>query len=119
MNKWKIDYYSTSSGRTPVEEFIDGLPEKTKTRVYNTFELLSEFGPILRMPHAKKVIGMPLWELRILGEQSLRFFYIAKIGQVFLLLHGFVKKEQKTPRKEIKTAVERLRNWQLTNITKL
>lgn len=116
---WRIEYYSTSSGKAPVQEFIEGLPDKPRAKVYNTLELLVEFGINLRLPHAKKVTGTPLWELRVLGEQSLRFFYIAKIGKVFLLLHGFVKKEQKTPRKEIKTAMERLRNYQLTNITKL
>ncbi len=118
MTKWKIEYFLTASGRTPVKEVIDGLSEKTQAKVYNTFELLSEFGPKLRMPHVKKVIGTPLWELRILGDQSLRFFYIAKIEQRFLILHGFVKKDQKTPKKEIKTALERLKNYQLTNITK-
>jgi len=36
---------------------------------------------------------------------------VAKIGQVFLLLHGFSKKKQKTPRKEIKIALERLKEY--------
>lgn len=83
MVRWKIDYYSTSSGREPVQELIDSFQEKTKTRVYNSFELLAEFGPFLRMPHAKKITGTPLWELRILGEASLRFFYLAKVAQSF------------------------------------
>ena len=108
--KWKIEYYSTSLGRTPVREFIDGLGEKPKARVFNTLELLVEFGTNLDLPHAKKVTNTPLWELRILGEKSLRFFYVAKVGRVFLLLHGFTKKTQKIPRKEIKTALGRLRD---------
>lgn len=111
MTRWKIDYFKTSAGREPVQEFIDDLQEKTRTRVYHTIELLAEFGPILKMPHAKKVIGTPLWELRVLGEASLRFFYVAKIGQSFLILHGFTKRRQKTPKKEIKTALERLREY--------
>lgn len=111
MVRWKIDYYSTSSGREPVQEFIDDLQEKTKTRVYNTFELLAEFGPLLRMPHAKKVTGTPLWELRILGGASLRFFYIAKVAQSFLILHGFTKRKQKTPKKEIEVALSRFREY--------
>jgi len=111
MVKWKIDYYSTSSGREPVQEFIDNLQEKTKTRVHNTFELLAEFGPFLRMPHAKKITGTPLWELRILGEASVRFFYLAKVAQSFLILHGFTKRTQKTPKKEIEVALSRLRDY--------
>lgn len=72
---WKIDYYETPSGRIPVQEFIDKLAEKPQAKVHNTLELLVEFGPQLKLPHAKKVSNTPLWELRVLGEKSLRFFY--------------------------------------------
>ncbi len=109
---WKVDYYDTPSGRKPVEDFIDKLADKPRSRVYNTLELLVELGTRLGLPHAKKVVGTPLWELRILGEKSLRFFYIAKIGRVFLLLHGFTKKTRKIPKKELKTALARLREYQ-------
>lgn len=109
--RWKIDYYLTPSGRAPAEEFIDKLNEKPKARVFNTLELLAEFGTNLGLPHAKKVTGTPLWELRILGERSLRFFYVAKVGRAFLLLHGFTKRTQKIPRKEIKIALNRLRDY--------
>ena len=64
----------------------------------------------------KKVAGTSLWELRILGEKSLRFFYIAKTGRAFLLLHGFTKKKQKTAKKEIKIALGRLRDCQKRRI---
>jgi len=112
MNRWKIDYYETSSGRTPIKKFIDKLTGKPQARVYGTLELLVEFGPRLGLPHAKKVTKTPLWELRILGEKSLRFFYIAKAGKSFLLLHGFTKKRQKTPKKEIKTSLRRLKDYE-------
>lgn len=109
MGGWKIVYYETPSGRVPVEEFINSLQEIAQTKVFNTFELLAEFGINLGLPHAKKVTSTPLWEVRVLGETSLRFFYIAKVGREFLLLHGFSKKRQKIQKKEIKTALARLR----------
>ncbi|MFC1790820.1 type II toxin-antitoxin system RelE/ParE family toxin [Patescibacteria group bacterium] len=112
MKKWQIDYYSTSSGREPVQLFIDNLPRKAKSRVYYALELLAEFGPQLTLPHTKKVASTPLWELRILGTKHLRSFYIAKVGKSFLILHAFIKKSQHTPRKEIKTALKRLRDFQ-------
>lgn len=112
MSDWRIIYYKTPAGRFPVKEFIDNLDEKSQARVHNTLELLTEFGVKLGLPHAKKVTGTPLWELRILGEKSLRFFYVAKVGKEFLLLHGFVKKTQKAPRKEIKIALGRLRDYE-------
>lgn len=110
--KWKIDYYSTGTGKIPVQELIDNLPAKPRAKIFNTLELLAEFGTQLKLPHAKKVTGTPLWELRVLGEKSLRFFYIAKTGKSFLLLHGFTKKKPKAPRKEIKTTLERLKDYQ-------
>ncbi|MBL7150711.1 type II toxin-antitoxin system RelE/ParE family toxin [Candidatus Microgenomates bacterium] len=111
MVKWKIDYYSTPSGKEPVQKFIEKLAYKPRSRVHNALELLAEFGTSLSLPHVKKVINTPLWELRILGEKSLRFFYVAKVGRIFLLLHGFSKKTQKIPKKEIKTALKRLREY--------
>lgn len=111
--RWKITYYETSSGKFPVKEFIDKLVEIPRTRVYNTLELLAEFGVNLGLPHARKVTGTPLWELRVLGERSVRIFYIAKEGKEFLLLHAFTKKKQKTPRKEIKTVLRRLKEHEI------
>jgi len=111
MVKWKIDYYSAPSGKKPVQKFIEKLAYTPRSRVYNTLELLAELGIRLGLPHAKKVTKTPFWELRILGEKSLRFFYVAKIGRSFLLLHGFTKKKEKTPRKEIKTSLKRLKEY--------
>ncbi len=111
-SRWKIVYYRNASGRFPVKQFIDDLEEIARARVHNTFELLVEFGVSLGLPHAKKVTGTPLWELRVLGEASLRFFYIAQKGREFLLLHGFTKKRQKIPKKEIKPALTRLREYE-------
>lgn len=111
--KWKISYYETEQRASPVFDFINGLELKARTKVANTLDLLKEFGTRLGLPHAKKITGTELWELRILGSDSIRIFYIAVIGKKFLLLHGFQKKKQKTERKEIKTAEERLRDYKM------
>ncbi len=107
--RWKIEYYKTPSGKEVIQEFIDCLEPKTKGKIYNTFELLVEFGPQLRIPHTKKLVSTPLWELRVLGEGSTRFFYISQVQHTFIILHGFTKKKQKTPKKEIEIALNRLR----------
>jgi phage-related protein len=112
VKKWRINYYVSPSGRIPVKEFVEKLPEKPQARVFYTLELLAEFGIKLGLPHAKKVTGTPLWELRILGEKSLRFFYVAFIQHSFLLLHVFVKKTKRTPQKEIRVALKRLDDYQ-------
>lgn len=105
---WKILFYSTPQGNFPVKEFIDSLETKLQTKVHNTIDLLSNFGTTTGSPHIKKLAGTNLWELRILGTDNIRILYIAIIGRTFLLLHGFKKKKDKTPPKDLKTALVRL-----------
>lgn len=107
-SSWEIDYFKTKNGRYPVKEFIDNLKPNAKSKVINTLDLLSEFGIRLGPPKAKKVQGTELWELRMLGKDNIRIFYVAKTNKTFLLLHGFFKKKQKTDKKEINQALERL-----------
>ncbi|HWY79737.1 MAG TPA: type II toxin-antitoxin system RelE/ParE family toxin [Candidatus Sulfotelmatobacter sp.] len=109
--KWIIEYFESSTGNKPVEEFINSLEEKAQVKIFRTFELLEEFGIRLGLPHVKKLTGTSLWELRILGSDSIRIFYIAKEQQTFLLLHAIKKKTQKTEKKEIKIANERLNEF--------
>lgn len=106
--QWKILLYRTLQGNSPVKEFIDRLELKTQSKVYDAINLLRDFGIRLGLPHIKKLAGTQIWELRILGADSIRVLYIAITGKTFLLLHGFKKKKDKTPPKEIKIAEERL-----------
>lgn len=81
---------------------------KAQSKVHDTINLLREFGIRLGVPHFKKLTGRELWEMRILGSDSIRILYITMTGKTFLLLHGFKKKQNKTPSKEIRIAEERL-----------
>lgn len=95
--EWKIDYYESSSGNIPVYDFIESLGAIAKSKVSNTFDLLTAYGIKLGLPHIKKVAGTELWELRILGGDSIRIFYITVSGRIFLLLHGFITAFKNTP----------------------
>lgn len=110
--EWDIVYFKSSNGSNPIYDFIESLNTKAKAKILNTFDLLTEYGTRLGLPHVKKVTGTKLWELRILGSDSIRVFHVATPGRVFLLLHGFIKKSQKTPNKEIKIALTRLKEHQ-------
>jgi len=88
--KWKIDYYETSQGKSPIFDFIESLDPTAKSKVSNTLDSLEEFGTKLGPPHIKKVTGTSFWELRILGSHSIRIFYVAASSKSFLLLHGFI-----------------------------
>lgn len=107
---WRLIYYESSKGISPVFDFIESLNARAKAKVTNTFDLLTEFGIRLGSPHVKKISQTSIWELRILGGDSIRIFYAAISGRSFLLLHGFIKKSQKTPKRELKIALARLKD---------
>jgi phage-related protein len=112
MNQqWDIRYYHLSNETSPVFEFIESLSEKAQAKVFRTIDLLAEYGLQLREPHVKKLTGTSLWELRVLGEDSIRVFYIVAENSQLLMLHGFKKKSQKTPKNEIKIALNRLEEY--------
>ncbi len=105
---WNVIFYKTLQGDTPINDFILSLETKTQSKIRDSIKLLTEYGIRLGQPHVKKLTGTELWELRIVGSNSIRIFYIAVSGKNFLLLHGFKKKKDKTQPKEIKTAENRL-----------
>lgn len=117
-DKWKIELYENARGEKPVEEFFDSLEAKAILKINHAIELLEEFGLAGGYPHVKKLTGSNLWEYRILGSDSIRIFYVAMTGKTFLILHGFKKKKQKTPTKEIKIAVDRLEEYLMRKVKK-
>lgn len=86
--------------------FIQSLEKSTIARVLRTLDLLETFGHQLGMPHSKKV-APGLLELRMHGAQEIRIFYCFRETQI-VLLHGFVKKSDKIPSKELKVALSKL-----------
>ena len=91
-----------------VEKFIRSLEKPAKAKIVRAVELLAEFGVELSMPHSRKVTK-ELFELRIRGQQEIRIFYFFRNNLAYLI-HGFVKKSEKTPIKEIEIAKQRFRD---------
>lgn len=109
MDKWKVVYYISFSNTNPVREFLD-TNLKAKVKAFRIFSNIEEYGLTSVIPHIKKLIGTPLWEIRILGEDSVRILYVTQKEKQVLLLHAFVKKTNKTPSKEINIALIRLKD---------
>jgi len=101
---WEVEYYETGRGEYPVQEFIDYLDNRAKAKIARTIDLLEKFGIHLGMPYVKHVEGK-LWELRTrVGTNQYRIIYLLLTGKVFVLLHGFVKKSGRIPKRELKIA---------------
>lgn len=106
--EWSIVFYTREDGRSDVAEFLDQLDQKTHARFIWSIEQLRVRNVQARPPLVGH-IGGKLWELR--EESSTNIFHILYVfltGRRILLLHGFPKKSQKTPPREIATAEARL-----------
>lgn len=67
------------------------------------------YGPNLGMPHTR-AMGEGLFELRLKAAEGIaRVFYCTLIGRKIVTLHQFVKKSEKTPRKELEIARRRMK----------
>ena len=88
----------------PVEIFIESTDIKMQARILSTIEVLREKGNLLRLPYSK-YLDDGIFELRIMvGNNISRILYFFYLDRKIILTNGFVKKTQKTPRKEIMMA---------------
>ena len=67
----------------------------------------------VREPHVKHLQG-PLWEMRMIGKDGIsRALYVTAKGKRVVVVRVFVKKTQKTPRREIELALSRAKEVQI------
>lgn len=113
---WKVLFYKKESGEEPVKDFITSLPKKHQAKAVWEIDLLADYGTGLREPYVKSIKGEKykgLLELRVQqGNDISRIFYFMPVGDTFVLLHGFVKKNQKTPPRELETALRYMEDYQ-------
>lgn len=111
----EVEFYKTEAGREVVAEFLDSLPEKALAKVFRDIDLLAEYGSDLHEPYTKHIEG-PLWELRSKFSSNVyRIFYFIWKDNKLILLHGYTKKTQKAPPKEIEVARKRLMDYKMRN----
>ena len=102
--EWILEYYSED-----VEETILSLPDGLLARYLRLTDLMIEFGPNLGLPHTKVIKG-GLFELRVKSKEGIaRVFYCTILRNKIYMLHIFIKKSQKIPKKELKIAFSRLK----------
>lgn len=105
---WSVEFYVAADGHSPVRDFLTGLDAKTQARFVWSIEQLRLQNVRARPPLVKHLEGK-LWELREESNTNIyRVLYVFLTGRRVVFLHGFQKKTQKTPRREIDTALARL-----------
>lgn len=102
-----IKFFSTALGKEPVKRFL--LDQTFEDRKLINEEIKTvQFGWPLGMPLVRKM-EKDLWEIRVnINDGIVRVFFTI-VGVVLILLHGFVKKSQQTPKKELEIARQRLK----------
>ncbi len=110
---FEIVFYKESSGKSPIEEFLDEL-EKKNTALYDkTLKGLEKLkNSAYHKEPLSKHLERGLWELRTrLENNTVRIIYTFDKRQVIILLHAFVKKQQKTSTHDLEVARKRLKYY--------
>ena len=91
-----------------VQAVIEGLSHAHLARLAHIRALIEIDGPDLGHPHTD-AFGDGLFEMRLKGPDSLgRVFFCYLTGKRIVFLHSFIKKTQKTPRREVSLARQRM-----------
>jgi phage-related protein len=109
--EWSIVFYTRADGSSPVREFLESLDSKTHSRFVWSIEQLRTRNVQAREPLVRHLEGK-LWELREESQTNIfRLLYVFIAGRRIVVLHGFQKKTQKTPRREIELVFDRLAHF--------
>lgn len=104
---YSIKFYKDKDGKEPLKEYLKELGSRTDknsrinfNKIRDYIKTLSIYGTRAGEPFVKHIDG-DIWELRPLRNRILFFAYD---GEQIILLSHFIKKTQKTPKREIEKA---------------
>ena len=108
LKKLPAAFYATARGKEPVREWLRELDEGDR-RTIGVDIATAEFGWPVGMPLCRP-LGNGLFEIRSsISEGRIARVVFAIVDQRMALLHGFVKKSQKTPKPDLELALKRLK----------
>ena len=101
-----VAFYRSGSGNEPVRDWLLELKRQDRKTVGQDIKT-AQYGWPLGMPLIRK-LEPGLWEVRSHVADGIARMLFTVDGETMVLLHGFVKKSQKTPATDMKTARQRL-----------
>jgi phage-related protein len=113
MMQFTIEFYETATGQCPVRDFLDALKisdpgdfaavlaglDKLRDRQYHREPL-------------SKALGDGLFELRHVGKLNTRVLWFFAKGRRIIAVHGIRNKGKAIPARDLKTARQRMQEWQ-------
>jgi phage-related protein len=104
----KLVFFKTGSGAMPVRDWLHDFPKDERRRIGEELKVVESGWP-LGMPVVKKIANVKLWEVRVnLNKRTARILFTI-VGDLIVLLHGFIKKSRKIPKGDLDLAIRRMR----------
>ncbi len=101
---WHVIFYNEK-----VEKKTLSFPKGILANFLHIVEMIEEYGPSLGKPYTAP-LGDGLFEIRAKGKEGIgRSLFSTIKGQEIIILHSFIKKSQKIPKKEIELARKRMK----------
>jgi phage-related protein len=102
----RVVFFKTGGGKEPVREWLKALPRDDRKTIGEDVKTV-QFGWPLGMPVVRK-LEKDLWEVRSRLQNRIARILFTVEDDVIVLIHGFIKKSQKTPKKDLELAKRRL-----------
>ena len=100
-----VRFYKTDNGSEPVREWLRTLPPDSKKIIGEDIKTV-QYGWPIGMPVVRK-LEPGIWEVRSRLKDGISRVLFTVIDDMMVLLHGFIKKSQKTPLDDLTTARKR------------
>ncbi len=101
----RVTFFKTSSGRSPVLEFIQGLAKPERARLFEALDQIERHGLDAIRVQFRQIEGK-LWEIKVSAH---RILYVVIEREEMVLLHVYKKQGQKLPIKERDIAIRRMK----------
>jgi phage-related protein len=105
----KVVFFQTDTGNEPVREWLKEL-SKDDCKVIGTDILTVQYAWPVGKPLVDN-LGDGIWEVRSRLDNRIARTLFAMVEQEIVLLHGFIKKQQKTPPAELDLAKKRKKQY--------
>lgn len=108
----KVVFYKLSSGKSPVEDFLDSLSSKEAQKVTWVLSLVEELEYVSTKYYKQLSNTDGIVEIRVqIAKNHFRLLGFEHNGKFIVLTNGFKKKDQKVPKSEIDLAQQRKKEY--------
>ncbi len=102
----EVFFYRSNNGSEPVRDWLKSLTINERKTIGTDIKTV-QYGWLIGMPLVRH-LDKEVWEIRSHLETRIARVLFTTQPKIIVLLHGFIKKQQKTPKQELEIALKRL-----------